>query len=48
MAGWKSPHRMDRATFPRSLEQQRARSFGVVRVVFHDFRSVYTLDKFPR
>ena len=47
MASGKSPHNVDRAPILRSLEQQNAGSFRVVRIVLNDFRGFHTFDKFP-
>ena len=47
MASGKSPHNVDRASIFRSLEQQNAGSFRVVRIVLNDFRGFHTFDKFP-
>ena len=48
MAGGKSPYGMNRSPIPRSLEQQNARSFGIVWIVLNDFRGFYTFHKFSR
>ncbi len=48
MASGKSPHSVNRAPILRSLKQQNAWSFGVVRIVLNDFRGFHTFDKFPR
>ena len=47
MASGKSPHNVDRASIFRSLEQQNAGSYRVVRIVLNDFRGFYTFDNFP-
>ena len=47
MASGKSPHGVDRAPIFRSLEQQNAWSFGVVRVVLDDFRGFHAFNKIP-
>ena len=47
MASGKSPHSVNRAPIFRSLEQQNARPFGVVRVILDDFRGFHAFNKVP-
>ena len=47
MASRKPPYNVDRAPVLSSLQQQNTWSFGVLGIVLNDFRSFYTLDKFP-
>ena len=47
MVSGKFAYSVDGASILRSLEQQNAWSFAVVRIILNYLRGFHTLDKFP-